>query len=114
MRAGGVALVHFATQVAVFFNIFVNPIALAAIAWKYYIYILFAVLFIIITATIYFFYPDIRSYTLEEIVRVFDGENAAVPLEGAVMDDVKNTRLSSRLGQFRMLRKLDLDFLLIF
>lgn len=50
----GVVLVHFATQVAVFFNIFVNPIALAAIA------------------------------------RVFDGENAAVPLEGAVMDGVKN------------------------
>ena len=32
LPARGVALVHFATQVAVFFNIFVNPIALAAIA----------------------------------------------------------------------------------
>lgn len=82
----GVALVHFATQVAVFFNVFVNPIALAAIAWKYYI--LFVVLLIIITVTIYFFYPETRGYTLEEIARVF--ENAAVPLEGAVMDGVKN------------------------
>lgn len=46
-------------------------------------------LLIIITATIYFFYPETRGYTLEEIARVFDGENAAVPLEGAVMDGVK-------------------------
>jgi len=98
VRAGGVALVHFATQVAVFFNIFVNPIALAAIAWKYYIYILFVVLFITITATIYFFYPDIRGYTLEEIARVFDGENAAVPLEGAVMDGVKKHQAEFEAG----------------
>ena len=84
----GVALVHFATQVAVFFNIFVNPFALAAVAWKYYI--LFVVLLIIITVTIYFFYPETRGYILEEIARVFDGENAAVPLEGAAMDGVKN------------------------
>jgi hypothetical protein len=47
------------------------------------------VLSIIITATIYFFYPETRGYTLEEIARVFDGGNAAVPLEGAVMDGVK-------------------------
>ena len=83
----GIALVHFAIQVAVFFNIFVNPIALAAIAWKYYI--LFIVLLITITAMIYFFYPETRGYTLEETARVFDGENAAVPSEGAVMDGVK-------------------------
>lgn len=87
LRAGGVALVQFAIQVAIFFNIFVNPIALAAIAWKYYI--LFIALLIVIIAVIYFFYPETRGYTLEEIARVFDGENAAISSEGASIDAVK-------------------------
>lgn len=76
LRARGLALLNLATQLAVFFNIFVNPIALAAIGWKYYI-VFVAVLFVIII-TIYFFYPETKGHSLEEMAVIFDGENAAV------------------------------------
>lgn len=54
LRARGLALTQMSTYLAIFFNIFVNPIALEAIAWKYYI--VFAVILVIITLTVYFFY----------------------------------------------------------
>jgi len=61
---------------AIFFNVFVNPIALEAIGWKYYI--VFAVILIIIIITIYFFYPETKGHSLEEMAVIFDGESAAV------------------------------------
>ena len=102
LRARGLAVTSMSTQLAVFFNIFVNPIALAAIAWKYYI--VFAVLLVIITLTCYFFYPETRGYSLEEMARIFDGDNAAVPREGdisqKIQDENENVkrRMSSVVG----------------
>ncbi len=65
-----------ATQSAIFFNVFVNPIALDDIAWKYYI--VYVGLLVIITVTVYFFYPETNGHTLEEMAQVFDGADAAV------------------------------------
>jgi hypothetical protein len=87
LRARGLAVTLVSTQVAVFFNIFVNPIALSAIGWKYYI--VFAVLLVIITATAYLFYPETRGHSLEEMARVFDGDEAAVPTEGFVGEKIQ-------------------------
>lgn len=60
---------------AIFFNTFVNSIALEAIAWKYY-FVFIAVL-VVMLITVYFFYPETRGYTLEQIAIVFDGEDSA-------------------------------------
>lgn len=81
LRARGVALTQLSTASAIFFNIFVNPIALDAIGWKYYI--VFAVILLIITVTIYFFYPETMGHSLEEMAIVFDGIEAAVISENA-------------------------------
>ena len=54
-----------------FFNTFVNPIALAAIAWRYYI--VFHVVLIMFGLTAFFFYPETKGYSLEEIAVIFDG-----------------------------------------
>lgn len=70
------ALLQVSTSLAVFFNIFVNPIALAAIGWKYYI--VFVVILLFIICTIWFFYPETRGHSLEEMAVIFDGEKAAV------------------------------------
>lgn len=59
-----------------FFNTFVNPIALDAIAWKYYI--VFIVVLMIFGITAYFFYPETKGYSLEQIAVVFDGPDALV------------------------------------
>ena len=81
-RARGLAVSQLSTQAAIFFNIFVNPIALDAIQWKYYC--VYVALLVVITATIYFFYPETNGHTLEEMVKVFDGEDAQVPDESAM------------------------------
>jgi Sugar (and other) transporter len=64
------------TVLAIFFNIFINPIALTAIAWKYYI--VFVAVLISMILTVYFFYPETRGYSLEQIAVIFDGEDAEV------------------------------------
>ncbi|KAK9235563.1 general substrate transporter [Lipomyces kononenkoae] len=78
VRAKGLSLnltVVFATG---FFNQYVNPIALDAIAWKFYfVYIGCLLSFIFI---IYFLFPETKGRTLEEIATVFDGADAGTEL----------------------------------
>ncbi|KAM0326608.1 hypothetical protein ACHAQA_006477 [Verticillium albo-atrum] len=82
LRARGIALTQMSTYFAIFFNIFVNPIALDAIGWKYYI--VFAVILVVVTVTVYFFYPETKGHSLEEMAIIFDGVDAAAISEGAV------------------------------
>ena len=74
LRARGLAVALFSTYCAVFFNIFVNPIALESITWKYYI--VYSVILIVIILTCYFTYPETRGHTLEEMALIFDGHDA--------------------------------------
>lgn len=84
LRAYGLAVVNLSTQVAAFFNIFVNPIAFDSIHWKYYT--VFVVLLVILLATCYFSYPETRGHSLEEMARIFDKDTAVVLHEGAIID----------------------------
>ncbi|KAF9877023.1 sugar transporter [Colletotrichum karsti] len=76
LRARGTALTQMTTYLGIFFNVFVNPIAMDAIGWKYYL--VFVVILIIGTIIIYFFYPETRGHTLEEMAVIFDGDEARV------------------------------------
>ncbi|KAH8553332.1 MFS sugar transporter-like protein [Umbelopsis sp. PMI_123] len=74
IRAKGMALSSFAVNLALFFNSYVNPIALAAIDWKYYlVYVIWIMVELIV---VYFFFVETSGYTLEELIVVFDGEGA--------------------------------------
>lgn len=85
LRARGIALTQLSTYAAIFFNTFVNPIALDAIGWKYYI--VFAVILVGVTLTIYFFYPETKGHTLEEMAVLFD----KVKVTGLESGDMKVT-----------------------
>ncbi|KAI8316759.1 Lactose permease [Colletotrichum sp. SAR11_59] len=85
LRARGTALTQMSTYFGIFFNVFVNPIAFDAVGWKYYL--VFVVILIIGTVIIYFFYPENRGHTLEEMAVIFDGESARVTDNFASGDD---------------------------
>lgn len=76
LRARGIAVTLCSTYIALLFNVFVNPIALASIEWKYY----FVFVAVLVTAlfTIWFTYPETRGHTLEEMAVIFDGDDARI------------------------------------
>ncbi|KAL5343117.1 general substrate transporter [Aspergillus crustosus] len=82
LRARGLALGMNSTRVALFFNTFVNPIILDAIAWKYYI--VYCVILVIIGITIWFWYPETNGHTLEELDALFDKGEAGGGITPAV------------------------------
>lgn len=50
----------------------VNPIAMKAIGWKYYI--VFCCLLAFLLVLVWFFFPETKGHTLEEIREVFEGK----------------------------------------
>ncbi|KAL4751966.1 hypothetical protein BDW72DRAFT_202695 [Aspergillus terricola var. indicus] len=70
LRAKGLAPGMNSTRVALFFNTFVNPTILDAIAWKYYN--VYCAILVVISVTIWLWYPETKGYTLEETAVLFD------------------------------------------
>ncbi|KAJ6257448.1 hypothetical protein Dda_7232 [Drechslerella dactyloides] len=72
IRASGIAFFQIFGRLAGFFNNFVNPIALQAISWKYYItycvWLGFEITFV------YFMFPETAGRTLEELAFLFEGD----------------------------------------
>ncbi|KAJ5172134.1 Major facilitator superfamily domain general substrate transporter [Penicillium capsulatum] len=71
LRSRGLTVTWLASICGMFFNTFVNPIALAAIQWRYY-FVFMAVL-IVFGVIAYLFYPETKGYALEQIAVLFDG-----------------------------------------
>ncbi|KAH3671323.1 hypothetical protein OGAPHI_000546 [Ogataea philodendri] len=69
-RSKGLFTAMFFLNGATFFNIFVNPIALDAITWRYYC--IYLGVQVVIFAVIYFTFPETKGYSLEEIALIFD------------------------------------------
>ncbi|KAL0581023.1 hypothetical protein V5O48_001017 [Marasmius crinis-equi] len=70
LRTKGLAIYTILNQLGNAFNQFVNPIALQSLQWKYYsVYLSILVLFFFLE---YFFFPETRGLSLEEITYVFD------------------------------------------
>ncbi|KAF5023797.1 hypothetical protein F66182_4153 [Fusarium sp. NRRL 66182] len=84
LRSTGLGLTLFSSFLALIFNLFVNPIAMASIGWKYYI--LYCCMNAFILVVVYFLYPETKGYSLEEIAQVFgdaptDHESSKLGLE---------------------------------
>ncbi|KAL5323936.1 hypothetical protein ACEPPN_008478 [Leptodophora sp. 'Broadleaf-Isolate-01'] len=89
LRGLGLSLTLLSTYIALIFNLFVNPIAMAAISWKYYI--LYCCMNACILVVIYFLYPETKGHSLEEIAKVFEGDDAAVNLGPKNVDELDGT-----------------------
>ncbi|CAN9099129.1 unnamed protein product [Alternaria alternata] len=84
LRAKGFTWLNFCVTAALFFNQFVNGIALEALAWKYYI--CYCVFLAFEIGVIYFCIVETRYTPMEEIARFFDGDDAVDVGEAALMD----------------------------
>lgn len=72
LRTKGISVFNFAQFGSSIFNGFVNPIALDAIKWRYYI--VFCCALALWTAIIYFTFPETHGLSLEKVSAVFDGD----------------------------------------
>lgn len=74
LRAKGFTWLNFCVTAALFFNQYINAIALDALAWKYYI--VYCVFLGFEVFVIYSFLIETRYTPMEEIAKYFDGEDA--------------------------------------
>ncbi|KAF2462830.1 general substrate transporter [Lindgomyces ingoldianus] len=81
-RAKGIAFEQLTVRLANFFNTYVNPIAMASIKWKYYIF--YCVWMIVEISTVYFMFPETHNRTLEELSFMFEGKEKQLQAEEGV------------------------------
>lgn len=74
MRSKGLAMKNFVGQIALIINMYVNPVALAAIGYYYYIF--FLGMNCVWLFLIWMFFPETNGYSLEELSMLFDGDDA--------------------------------------
>jgi MFS family permease len=76
LRAKGLTLMFFCVDCSLWFNQYVNPIALEHIQWKYYlVYVIWLVFEFFV---VWWFYIETKETPLEEIVKYFDGDQAII------------------------------------
>ncbi|TRM63692.1 general substrate transporter [Schizophyllum amplum] len=81
LRAKGLTIFNFTVSCALIFNQYVNPVALKAIAWKYYLVYVCWIAFEI--AFIYRYVIETKGKSLEETAALFDGEDAEIHIADA-------------------------------
>jgi hypothetical protein len=69
LRAKAAMMYQLSGNVIGLFNGYVNPIAMAAIGWKYYI--VWDIWLVCQTAIVYIFFPETHGLGLEEVAEVF-------------------------------------------
>ncbi|KAL1984688.1 hypothetical protein VTN96DRAFT_8814 [Rasamsonia emersonii] len=95
IRAKGLSLGFALTASSSVFNQYVNPIGLQHLAWRFY-FVYIAIL-VVECLCIYFLFVETKGPTLEEIARLFDGEDADVAGKEAVDEKMQNKAESLHL-----------------
>ena len=93
IRAKGLTLCFCFTALSGVFNQYVNPIGLERLGWKFY-FVYIAVL-VVECLMIYFYYVETKGLPLEEVARVFDGDDAvaAVVADSLAIDEKGEVRV---------------------
>ncbi|TCD62432.1 hypothetical protein EIP91_006893 [Steccherinum ochraceum] len=79
LRAKGYTLFSFAVSASLVFNQYINPLAMKAIGWKYYIVYCAWIAFELVY--VYFFLVETKNRTLEETSVLFDGDDNVAKLQ---------------------------------
>ncbi|KFY62371.1 hypothetical protein V496_04631 [Pseudogymnoascus sp. VKM F-4515 (FW-2607)] len=95
IRAKGMTVMWLAIDLSLFFNSYVNPVALSKLGWKYYI--VYDCWLAVELLVVYLFYIETSNTALEEIVKHFDGDAAL--LGGAVATE-KSRQLVDQIEDY--------------
>jgi len=102
IRAKGFNIFNFTISLALIFNQYVNPIALDAIDWKYYI--VYCIWLVFEGVFLYFFIIETKNRTLEETAALFDGDEATEQLSHTA---ATNAGVTHDLGDEKVLDEKD-------
>ena len=89
-RAKGMNIMGFVLLIVLIYNNYVNPIAMDAIQWKYYI--VYCCILAVEILLVIFTFPETSGYTLEEVAQVFGDE--APELSNRHLDTVESNKHS--------------------
>ncbi|EJD51331.1 general substrate transporter [Auricularia subglabra TFB-10046 SS5] len=94
LRAKGFTIFSFAISLSLIFNQYINPIALKALQWKYYLvyvaWLAFELVFM------WFFIIETRNHTLEETAAIFDGTDAITHLHAREERDSESASIEKQ------------------
>lgn len=93
IRAKGMTVTFLCVDLALFFNQYINPIALDHLGWKYYIF--YCAWLAVELVTVWYFFIETRNTPLEEIAKHFDGDDAVI---GGNAATGKGLKLAGELG----------------
>ena len=96
LRSRGMTVMGVSTVVSIVVNIFVNPIAMGNIGWRYYI--VYVVLLLFDAIFLYYYMPETKHMSLEEVSAIFDGEDALISWKG--VRNVSREEREARAGQY--------------
>ncbi|KIJ36377.1 hypothetical protein M422DRAFT_782283 [Sphaerobolus stellatus SS14] len=89
VRAKGFNVFGLTLFLAIIFNQYINPIALAAIGWKYYLVYVFWIAFELVYC--YLFVVETKNLTLEETAVIFDGIEGVEKVSSHAIDSTSLT-----------------------
>ncbi|ERS95779.1 hypothetical protein HMPREF1624_07854 [Sporothrix schenckii ATCC 58251] len=84
LRAKAFVLSSLCDAAANIFSSYTNPVGLAAIGWRYYI--VWCAVLVSNFVIVFFFYPETKNLSLEEVAQLFDGA-ALAPGDGKLRED---------------------------
>jgi MFS family permease len=84
IRANGLMVQSLATNLALFFGQYVNPIGIDNAGWHFYF--LYEALLVVQVVTVWFTFIETKGATLEEISRTFDGEDAVEEVKALAVE----------------------------
>lgn len=88
LRSRGFAVTLSSTYIGLISGQLINPVALKAIGWKYYI--VFCVILACLTTTVYFLFPETKGRSLEEIAEIFEGKKLNIGEQDGTKNEEAN------------------------
>jgi MFS family permease len=93
LRGLGVTLTYLVGHLGLIISLFLNPIAMKNIGWRYYT--LFCILNALLFAIVWVLFPETKGHSLEEIAILFEGDATV----NKVMPDLLEPQAKGSNGQ---------------